>query len=249
MKTVLFFALSMLVLGSCETIYEEITRIDTIFVDRPQALAPIIITVKDTVHVVDTLKVEVIVNNTDTVYQIVVKDSIIVQEIEKIITVRDTVFLTIVELDTIVKEIQVFDTVTLTVYDRTVVYLDTMVAVSYLPSVFSVPDDIIPHLEEFNRLCFERGLQANLGNMIVQYVEELPGEGWSSNSFQVAENSQIVIQLDQRFPAALQRGGMLRELSRIGLNKKYTTVPDRIMNNQFSPETEIKQYHLNDLFK
>lgn len=267
MKTlILLFAISMLILGSCtETIYEEIIKTDTVFISKPQSLATTFITVRDTVVIRDTVEVKVIVRDTivndihttDTVYQVITKDSVIIREVEKIVyhtdtvkvIVHDTVINDVHHYDTIVRNVIVHDTVEVYVYDRTVIYLDTFVTVSYMRPVWSVPEDIIPHVEEFYSLCHQYGLNPPGGIMIIQYVTDLPGENWSSNSFQISDNSQMIIELDQKYPAALQRAGVFREMAKLQLNKKYTQIPDRIMNPVFSPQTTIIKKHLDELFQ
>jgi len=267
MKTIIFlFAVLMLALGACETIEIEKLIYDTVYVDRPpKAVAASFITTVDTVVIIDTVEVKVIVRDTvilevhttDTVYQYITKDSLIIKEIEKVIyhtdtliqVVHDTVINNIHHYDTVTETIILHDTVTVKVYDRTVVYLDSFVVVSYMRPVESIPEDIIPHVAEFYALCQQHGVQAPGGYMIIQYVAELPGEGWSSNSFQISDNSQIIIELDQRYPAALHRAGVLREMAKIQLGKKYTQIPDRIMNPTFSPEATITTNHLNQIFQ
>lgn len=148
------------------------------------------------------------------------------------------------------REVIVHDTVREVRYDRTVVYYDTFTVVSYMRPTYSVPDNIQPFIEEFYGLCHQYNRQTQgSGMIIVQFVSNLPGENWPSTSFEVSDNSQQVIQLDERYPAELHRASIFRELSRLQLGEKYTNTPDRIMNPTFSPETEIKQYHLNDLFE
>jgi len=261
------FTLTILALGTSCEVYEIVNTVDTIFVDRPvNSLAPSFITVRDTIVVRDTVSTTVfirdtIVNNihtTDTIFQVVTKDSVIVRVVEKVVnhtdtvvvTVHDTIYQDVHHYDTIVKNVIKHDTITLTVYDRTVIYLDTAVIVSYMRPTYSVPDDIQPFIEEFYTLANQYGLTTEgNGVIIVQYVTELPGENWSSNSWTVSENSQNIIELDQRYPAALHRAGIFREMSRLFLNKKYVTDVNKIMSPLFDPQTIITKQHLDILFK
>src|SRR5688572_5897856 len=104
MKKILpLFIVSLFFLGCTETEYKEIIK----YVDRPApALAPTFITQIDTVVIRDTVEVKIVVTETDTVYQYITKDSLIIKEVEKI--VYHTV--TTVEHDTV--EIVLHDTVT-----------------------------------------------------------------------------------------------------------------------------------------
>jgi hypothetical protein len=196
-----------------------------------------------TVIILDTMILNT--HTTDTVYQFITKDSIIIKEVEKIVYHTDTV--TIVDLDTV--EIIRHDTVTLTVYDRTVVYLDTLFIPGYIRPTWDVPLDLMPHLEEFFELSRQYGYNAELGMLIVHYTNDLPGENWISSSFKMGDNDQWVIFLDQRLPAVLHRSSMFRELGRLSLNKKYSNDPARIMSPLFKYDAPITQKHLDELFK
>ncbi len=249
------FALTILALGSGCEVYEITNTTDTIYVDRPiQGIVPTVITRIDTVVLRDTVSVNVIITEVDTVYKVVTRDSVIIKEVK--LTEYDTIFITL--YDTIINNIHHYDTIrktvtlydTIYVYDRTVVYLDSFVVVSYMRPTYYVPDEIQPFIEEFYSLVHQYGRTTQgSGSIIVQFVSDLPGENWTSTSFEVSENSQQVIQLDEKIPAALHRAGIFRELSRLQLGEKYTNIPDRVMNPTFSPETIVTKSHLDILFK
>jgi len=240
---------------SC-TEYEILNTTDTVYLEKPvQSLAPSFVTVRDTVyiHTVDTIKVEVIIHDTivnnihttDTLVQVVTKDSIIVKEVEKMVTVYQTV----IEKDTIV----VSDTVEIEVIqiEQRVIYLDTAYVMIYTRSTTYIPPGIQPHVDEF----FGRATNVVGGHMIIQYTDDLPGEGWNSFSYWVggpasSDNpyAQMVIEISSALPPELHRASILRELARLQLKKKYVTDVNKIMSPLFDPYRAITQNDLDILF-
>jgi hypothetical protein len=88
--------------------------------------------------------------------------------------------------------------------------------------------------------------------LLITYAkeEDLPGENWSSYSFRHGwDYSQMIIQISEEVPSEQARSCIFRELARLQLKKKYTTMPDRIMNPLFSPMATITANHLNELFR
>ena len=241
--------------SSCtEYVFKNTT--DTIFVDRPvNTLAPSFITVRDTVyiHIVDTVKVEVIIvdtviNNiytTDTLIQVVTKDSIITKQVDKLVTVYQTV----IQKDTIV----VTDTVEIEVIqiEQRVIYLDTLYVLVETRQVFYVPDELMPYVSDFYTLAGQYGKEALGGMLLITYAkeEDLPGEGWTSSSFRHGwDYSQMIIQISEKVPHEQARSCIFREMARLQLKRKYTTTPDRIMNPTWPPDRTITQGDLDNLF-
>lgn len=268
MKTIILFALVMIGLGSCvETIYDEVIKLDTVWLDRT-AIAPTFITVRDTTVIRDTVKIEVTVvqntHTTDTIYQVVTKDSIIIREVEKIIHHTDTVKVTIVQHDTVINEIEVVridtvirnviqhDTVTVTVHDRTVVYLDTLRMPLYWKSIHFIPEELTPFVQEFYTQARLRGWTNNGGALVIQYSHDMAGEGWNSFSYWIGEE-QMVIEVNGALDPKYLYTSVLRELGRLQLKKKYVTSGDLIMNIYFPPEkvtidSPDKENYLRELF-
>jgi hypothetical protein len=88
--------------------------------------------------------------------------------------------------------------------------------------------------------------------LLITYAkeEDLPGENWTSYSFRHGwDYSQMIIQISEEVPSEQARSCIFREMARLQLKKKYTIVPDRIMNPLFSPMTVITTAHLNQLFQ
>lgn len=254
--------LALFALGACETIEVEKLIYDTVFVDRPQYLAPSFITIRDTVVVRDTVQTTVvvrdtIVNNvhtTDTVYQVVVKDSIIVKQVEKVVNhydtiiqlVYDTIVNNIHTTDTIFKTVVLHDTVTLMTEVNRVIYLDTLYVVTLIRPVNSIPEELKPFVIEFYQLAGQYGYHPIGGVMIVQYSDNMPGNGWNSSSWDFG--GQMIIEVNSVLPTAQHRAGVLRELSRLQLQKKYTVDESKILCPWFDPSTNITSQHLTDLF-
>jgi len=231
------FIVALFFLGCTETEYKEIIK----YVDRPApALAPTFIT--DTIHTVDTVEVKVVVHETDTVIKVVTKE--VIKVVEKIVNHYDTTLIT--EIDTVF--ITLHDTTTLTVYDRTVIYKDTFWVIDPFNMVTFFPNEVAPYIAEFAQSCWDRGLQVTSMPLLVQYSNNLPGENWSSFSY-IVGFQQMIIEISDKLPAEQQRAGILRELNRLQRNKKYTAVPDRIMNPLFDPAATITAAHLNELYK
>jgi hypothetical protein len=238
-------AMAVALCTSCtETIYDEVIKLDTIYLSRPLTS---IITERDTIHAVDTVKVEVVIHETDTLIQIVTKDSIIIKEVEKLVTV----YKTIIERDTIT----VTDTVFIDVVqiEQRVIYHDTLYVTSMIREVTSIPDELRPHVQYFYEQATARGKVTIGGNMIIQYVKQsdLPGEGWTSNSFNLnssAYSGQMVIQISEEVPSEQARSCILRELARMQLNRQYVTDVDKIMCPLFDPYRTITQSDLDVLF-
>lgn len=272
MKTLVYaFALIMLALSSCETVEIEKLIYDTVYLEKPQqSLAPSFITIRDTVVIRDTVEVRIVIHDTviqqvhttDTVFQVVTKDSLIIKETEKIVHHYDTTV--IVERDTIIKEVLVtvtdtvtqivHDTTTLTVYDRTVVYLDTAYVFIYMRNITSIPEAIQPHVNEFFGLTSAYNKNAPGGPILIYYVpgDDIPGEQWVSHSYWIGgaftPYGQMVIEISESLPPELHRASILRELGRLQLKRKYVTDVNKIMCPLFPPSQQITQTNLNDLF-
>lgn len=266
--------LALFFFGACETVEIEKLVYDTIYVDKPRT------SLVQTIHVdtvykelvrVDTVEVTVVVRDTivivnnvetvrvDTVFQIQTDSIFIERVVEKIINHYDTVVLTQVvnHTDTIYidKVVTIHDTIAIVQYDQTVSYLDTAYVMIYMRNVTSIPEAIQPHVNEFYGLASQYGKLTIGGHMIIQYTDDLPGEGWVSHSYWVGgpasiDNpyAQMVIEISERLPPELHRASILRELGRLQLKRKYTVVPDKLMNPLFGPGQAITQQHLNDLF-
>ena len=226
-------AMAVVLCTSCtETEYKEIIK----YIDRP-ALAPTIITIRDTVR--DTVSVNVVIHETDTVIKVVTKE--VIKVVEKIVNHYDTIINNVVQT--------IHDTTVLTVYDRTVIYKDTFWVATMIRPVNNIPAELLIYVQEFYQLA---GPSANGGPMIIQYVhpEDLAGENWSSDSFWFGGQwSQMVIELDESLPGEQHRAGILRELARLQLKKKYVTDVNKIMCPLFNPARTITQSDLNVLFQ
>lgn len=244
-KLILLPFIILFLLSNCtETIYDEVIRIDTVWLERAQSLAPTFVTTTDTVFITDTVSVEVIVTEVDTVFKVITRDSIIIKEVEKIIYHTDT--LTIVETDTV--EIIRHDTVTLTIYDRTISYRDTFWVIDPFNMVTFVPNELQPYVTEFHQSCLDRGIFVNGMPLLVQYTNNLPGESWNSFSY-VVGFQQLIIELNEKLPPEQQRAGILRELNRLQRNKKYVTDVNKIMCPLWSPARIITTQDLDELYK
>jgi hypothetical protein len=253
--------LALFALGSCtETVEVEKLLYDTIFVDKPRTVAPSLVTVKDTVTqtITDTVTVEVLIRDTvinnittvDTVIHVVTKDSIIYKEVEKLVYVYDTIVQTINKLDTIF--VYVTDTVEVQtiVYDRSVIYSDTLYLIAgMIRPTTSIPEELIPLLLEYGEISEQYGKAAPGAEMIIQYMpqSEMPAEFWNSFSFDFS--NQWVIYLDVNVPLEQQRASMYRELMHLHHSKQYSNDPDKMMSPLFPPSRIITTQHLNELFK
>lgn len=251
---VVLFALSMLVLGSCEEVIIERIITDTVFVDRPRTLAPQIIqtTVVDTVYRelvrVDTVEVTIVIRDTivnevikhDTVYQVKTDSVFIERVIEKTINHYDTVFIqqVINHFDTIYidKIVTIHDTVQVIEYEHEVVYADTFFIIDMFKPMNFIPEELFPFVQSFVTEATNRGVFLSGGPLIVQYVneEDLPGEGWNSTSYRISQ--QNVIMVNANIATELLMTPVFREMARCEMSKKYTNNPDEIMNVLFPPE-------------
>jgi hypothetical protein len=256
-----FLLISLFFLGSCtETILEEVIKLDTVYIDKPRTLAPTLVTVRDTVTqiITDTVTVEVLIRDTvinnittvDTVIHVVTKDSIIYKEVEKLVYVYDTIVQTINKLDTIF--VYVTDTVEVQtiVYDRSVIYSDTLYLIAgMIRPTTSIPEELIPLLLEYGEISESYGKASPGAEMIIQYMpqSEMPGESWHSFSFDFS--NQWVIYLDVNVPLEQQKASVFRELMHLHHSKQYSNDPDKLMSPLFPPDRTITQSHLNDLFK
>lgn len=243
MKIVYAFALIMLALGSCETVEIEKLIYDTVYLEKPQqSLAPSFIVLHDTVeiHTVDTVEVRVVIHETDTVYQVVTKDSIIIQTVEKIVNHTDTVILrdTVVNnthtVDTIV--IVQHDTITVTEYVQRVVYLDTLYQSLYWRTINSIPEELQPFVNDFYNEARLRGINTLGSAMIIQYTHTMAGDGWNSFSYWVGYGEQMVIEVNGSLEAKYLYTPIFRELARLQLGKQYKVTGDEIMNIFFDPK-------------
>jgi len=248
MKTTLFFALALIGLGSCtETIYDEVIKIDTLWLERAQSLAPTFITVTDTIHLVDTVRVEVIMHETDTVIQIITRDSLIIKEVEKIVYHTDTVI--VHDVDTVV--ITLHDTTVVTQYIQQVRYYDTLYVLVESRQVFYVPDELMPYVSDFYTLAGEYGSGALGGMLLITYAkeEDMPGEGWTSYSFRHGwDYSQMIIQISEKVPHEQARSCVYREMARLQLKRKYVTDVNKIMCPLWDVSRAITQNDLDVLF-
>jgi hypothetical protein len=177
--------------------------------------------------------VEKVVNHTDTV----------------VVTVHDTIYQDVHHYDTIVKNVIQHDTVTLTVYDRTVMYLDTLYVTYDMWPTTSMPEEIAPLYADFNEIAFNHGKGPLDGHIIIQYVQqsELPGENWNSNSFKFANNH--IIYLNVNLPTEQQRAGMYRELNHLNYGKQYSNDVNKVMSPIFDPARTITTQQLNQMFQ
>lgn len=141
-----------------------------------------------------------------------------------------------------------YDTVWEIRYDRTVVHKDTFWVIDPFNMVTFIPNEVLPFVVEFHQSCQDRGIFIDGKPLLVQYSNNLPGEGWNSFSY-VVGFQQLIIEINEQLPPEQQRAGILRELNRLQRNKKYTTIPDRIMNPLFDPAATITASHLNELYK
>ena len=241
MKATLFFALALIGLGSCtETEYKEIIK----YIERP---TPTFITSVDTVHLIDTVEIRVVIRETDTVFQIVTRDSLIIKEVEKIIYHTDTVI--VHDVDTVV--ITLHDTTVVTQYIQQVRYYDTLYVLVESRQVFYVPDELMPYVSDFYTLAGEYGNQALGGMLLITYAkeEDLPGENWTSYSFRHGwDYSQMIIQISEKVPHEQARSCVYREMARLQLKKKYVTDVNKIMCPLFDPARTITQSDLDVLF-
>jgi hypothetical protein len=239
-----------MMLTSCtETIYDEVIKLDTIYLSRPSLAT--IITERDTIHSVDTVKVEVVIHETDTLIQVVTKDSIIIREVEKLVTVYDTITQIINQIDTVF--IYVTDTVEIQVVqiEQRVIYLDTLYVLVESRQVFYVPDELMPYVSDFYTLAGQYGSGALGGMLLITYAkeEDLPGESWTSYSFRHGwDYSQMIIQISENVPSEQARSCIFRELARLQLKRKYVTDVNKIMCPLFDISRTITQTDLDALF-
>jgi hypothetical protein len=252
--------LALFALGCTETLEIEKLVRDTVYIDKPRTVAPTLVTIRDTVTqvITDTVTVEVLIRDTvinnittvDTVIHVVTKDSIIYKEVEKLVYVYDTLTQVVNHYDTIVE--YVTDTVTINtiVYDRTIVYADTVYLIAgMIRPTTSIPEELIPLLLEYGEISEQYGKAAPGAEMIIQYMpqSEMPTEGWHSFSFDFS--NQYVIYLDVNVPVEQQRASMFRELMHLHHSKQYSNDPDKMMSPLFPPSRIITTQHLDELFK
>jgi hypothetical protein len=246
MKTLIpFLLISLFFLGCTETIYEEVVKLDTLWLQRP-SLASTLITDVDTIHTVDTVEVRVVIHEVDTVVEYITRDSIIIKEVEKIVNHYDTIRIT--ETDTI--RIIQHDTTILTVYDRSIIAVDTLYLIGgMVRPTTSIPEELIPLLLEYGEISEQYGKAAPGAEMIIQYMpqSEMPAESWHSFSFDFS--NQWVIYLDVNVPLEQQRASMFRELMHLHHSKQYSNDPDKMMSPLFPTSRTITKQHLDELFK
>jgi hypothetical protein len=245
-----------IMLSSCtETIIDEIIKLDTVYINTPRSVSASVIVTHDTVVIRDTVEVRVIVHDTiintihttDTLIQVVTRDSIIIREVEKLVTVYDTI------IQNFVDTVYVTDTVEIRVVqiEQRVLYLDTLYVLVESRQVFYVPDELMPYVSDFYTLAGQYGQEALGGMLLITYAkeEDLPGELWTSTSFRHGwDYSQMIIQISEEVPSEQARSCIYRELARLQLKRKYTTTPDRIMNPLFNIDAVITTNHLDQLF-
>jgi len=242
----MIFAILVMMSGCEEYVIQN--TIDTVYVDRPiQSFASLLSVKTDTIVIRDTVKVEVVIHEMDTVFQVITRDSVIIKEVEKIVNHYDTIV--IHDLDTVV--ITLTDTVFVEkiVYDRTVLYLDTLYVTYDMWPTTSMPEEIAPLYADFNEIAFNHGKPPLSGHIIIQYVQqsELPGESWNSNSFKFANNH--IIYLNVNLPTEQQRAGMYRELNHLNYGKQYSNDVNKVMSPIFDPARTITTQQLNQMFK
>lgn len=261
MKTLLPVTLLVLfLLGACETVEIEKLVRDTVFVDKPRTVAPTLVTIRDTVTetIIDTVKVEVLIRDTvilnthttDTVIHVVTKDSIIYKEVEKLVYVYDTLTQIVNHYDTITEYVTDTLEIQTVVYDRTVIYKDSVYLIGgMIRPTTSIPLELIPLLLEYGETSERYGKATPGAEMIIQYMpqSELPGENWHSFSFDFS--NQWVIYLDVNVPLEQQKASMFRELMHLHHSKQYSNDPSKMMSPLFNPETTITNQHLTELFK
>jgi hypothetical protein len=260
MKTILLGigVLLFLALGSCtETIYEEVIKLDTVFLSRPVTSFVTLPATRDTVFIRDTVRIETIIRDTilnnihttDTIYQVVTKDSLIIKVVEKTVTIRDTVTVTVVNNVHTTDTLILRDTVEVVRVEQRVIYLATEYIFPY-NSVTFIPTDLQKYYEEYIAEAYKRGKTLIGGDVVFSYVDpkDLPGEGWVSNTFEMAGNQQI-IQLSSELIQEHSRAAVYREMTRWQLRKKYSNDPTKIMSNFFRTAPEPTQNEINTLFQ
>jgi len=258
--TIVLFAIVMLALGSCtETIYEEVIK----YVDRPVPGPMQFITTSTETECegTDTLSfgVEIKQNGIfekDTLmhlstacYALLKIRGYVLVPKETIVVPGDSVPYPVpyaVQGDSI--PYPVYDTIWQTRYDRSVIYKDTFWIVDPFNMVSFWPNEVHEYIVEFHQSCQDRGIFINGRPLLVQYSDNLPGEGWTSFSY-VVGFQQMIIEISDKLPPEQQRAGILRELSRLQRNKKYVTDVNKIMSPLWDPARVITAADLNELYK
>lgn len=246
---VLLFALS----NCTETIYEEIFKTDTVYLQRPPIVqfseTVRVDTVEKTLVRVDTVEVTVVVHETDTVVQIKT-DSIFIEKIvEKIIHHYDTVVKTLVNTVYVDKIITIHDTVKTTVYEQRVIY-QSIEFVFPGRSTFYVADEFKGYYDDYNKAASDRNVFLNGGNVVITRVnpDNLPAEGWVSNFYYVASD-QAVIEISEQLPIEQCRAAIYREMTRWQLKKKYSNDISKILSPLFRTSPEPTVSEINILFQ
>jgi hypothetical protein len=259
MKAIRFLIIALFFLGACETIEVEKIVTDTVYLEKPVTkFTTHTVHEIDTVILTDTVKVEVLIVDTvinnittvDTVIHIVTKDSIIYKEVEKLVYVYDTLTQVVNHYDTITEYVTDTLTINTIVYDRTVIYADTMYLIAgMIRPTTSIPEELIPLLLEYGEISEQYGKASPGAEMIIQYMpqSELPGENWSSFSFDFS--NQWVIYLDVNVPLEQQKASIFRELMHLHHSKQYSNDPDKLMCPLYDPKRTITKSDLDELFR
>lgn len=223
-------------LGCTETEYIEIEKI--IYKDKQKDSVLVNLTGKDlsdkiqftgkTFVGLDTTSAHVCVDGKDTVFVVMI----------------DSVFIYVpVPGETVFKIIETFR--------------DTF---PYFPgrTVYFVPTEVQPIVNEFYAQCQARGLIVTGGSLFVTLwtEDEAPPENRSSMSFNVWTNGQWVIKVKDNIPYEYWYTPLFRELAREQLKKPYDKDPESIMNPAFDPyvigyssSVEEKLHYLDKLFE
>lgn len=236
------YSLLILVLfafGCTETVVEEVEKliyrdsIKTVFVDRIK---------------IDSVSYPVFIN--DTLY---VPKTISSIEYDTIIDV-DTVYLEkVVEkivYDTIIEVQWLYDTIHVVQHH----YHDTL----YIPIGWSTTSvgEYQATVEEFYTEAFNRNLEFSGGDILIEAwrYDEAPPDTRSTYSFWYFD--QFILKVRDDITADEAYSGIMRELARWQLGKKYTKEPNDLMNPDFqwtklvlSDTKEKKKPYLDKLFQ
>ena len=247
----IFFLLIALVLAcslfSCtETIYEEVLKTDTVFVNRPVMSFVTLPATRDTIFIRDTVRIETVITNTDTLLQVVTKDSLIIKVVEKEIYIRDTVVVT----NTVKETVTLTDTITVVEYETRIVYLNTeYIYIFPGQSVTYIPEPFEPHFQAFRDEANARNKPLPGGDMVLMRIDpsELAGDNWVSDSWEVA-GFQWILRISDQLTVEQSRSAIFRELARMQLGKKYVTDQNKIMCPWHNVNEPMTTQQLNDLF-
>lgn len=265
MKTLYpFFIIALFLLSNCtETIYDEIVKIDTLWLPA-KPVAPTFVatsTVKEC-ESSDTTLVEMVLKPNTTNGQFG-KDSLLHVKATCNLMIKINGY-TLVPKDSVPVPgpteylpgdsipYPVYDTVWQTKIERQIIYKDTLYQPLYWKSLHFVPEELTPFVQEFYTQARLRGWTNNGGALVIQYSHNMAGENWNSFSYWIGEE-QMVIEVNGALDPKYHYASIMRELGRLQLKKKYVTSGDLIMNIYFDPEkltidSPEKESYLRELF-